>query len=98
MQTISRPRKIVYGVLLLIAVLIAYTYFFTGTAASTQTLVTETPVLSQDTVKGKELLRVLLSLNGIKLDDSIFSDPLFTSLQDFSIALPDIGTPGRQNP
>ena len=63
-----------------------------------QGLVSEKPLLSQDNVKGKELLMVLLSLKSMKLDDSIFSSNLFTNLQDFTIVLPDAGGVGRINP
>ena len=43
-------------------------------------------------------MKVLLSLNNIKLDEEIFSSGLFTSLEDFTIALPETGPSGRKNP
>ena len=49
-------------------------------------------------VVGSDFLTLLLDVKNIKLDDSIFSDPAFTSLHDSSIVLtPDTDT-GRVNP
>lgn len=93
----KRTRNIVLFVLLLGAAFAAYTYFFTGKKEA-EPLVKEPPLLSQEQVKGKDLLKVLLSLNNIKLDDEIFSSPLFTSLEDFTLTLPSSGPIGRRNP
>lgn len=43
-------------------------------------------------------LPVLLSIQNIKLDDSIFSDPAFVRLVDTSIILVPDGNEGRPNP
>jgi hypothetical protein len=48
-------------------------------------------------VKGREILALLADMKKIKLDESIFSDPAFQSLQDLSIEL--VPEPkGRPNP
>lgn len=47
--------------------------------------------------KGREILALLADLKKISLDESIFSDPIFQSLKDFSVELaPE--PKGRQNP
>jgi len=46
----------------------------------------------------QDFLTLLLSVNNIKLDDSIFSDPAFKNLHDSSITLTAPGTEGRPNP
>jgi hypothetical protein len=46
----------------------------------------------------KDFLALLLNVRNIKLDDSILSDPAFTSLKDSSIILTQDGTEGRPNP
>jgi len=51
-----------------------------------------TPEISQD------FLTVLLSVKNIKIDDSIFTDPAFLSLNDSTIQLVSDGNEGRQNP
>ncbi len=50
------------------------------------------PAIAQD------FLNLLLNVQTIKLDDSIFSDIAFTSLRDSSITLIPDGTEGRPNP
>ncbi len=46
---------------------------------------------------GGDILAILNDLNKIKLDDSIFSDPVFVSLKDYSVTIPK-ELKGRQNP
>lgn len=96
MNTPSTKNIIIFVVIFVVAFLV-YTFFFTGGSAS-NSLQTEKPLLAQSNVKGKDLLKVLLSLNSIKLDEEIFSLNLFTSLEDFTITLPEIGISGRKNP
>lgn len=96
MQNTSTKSIVVIAVLLILGFL-AYTFFFKP-GEQTPILTTEKPILLQDNVKGKELLKILLSLKNIKLDDEIFSSALFTNLQDMTITLPDVGGKGRKNP
>lgn len=51
-----------------------------------------------DTLGAKNFLSILLNVKNIKLDDSIFSDAAFNTLQDSSIILTPDGTEGRPNP
>lgn len=46
----------------------------------------------------QDFLTLLLNVKSITLNDSIFSDPAFNSLQDSSIILTPDGTQGRPNP
>jgi hypothetical protein len=46
----------------------------------------------------EDFLSTLLSINTIKLDTSIFSNPAFSSLRDSSITLVPDSTQGRPNP
>ena len=46
----------------------------------------------------EDFLALLSSVKNITLDDSIFSDPAFSSLRDSSITLIPDGTEGRPNP
>ncbi len=79
-----------------IAVVIAffvYSYFFTGSPEPVLSSESSTSTQSID----QDLINLLLTLNAIKLDDSIFSDPAFQSLQDFGKDL--VPEPvGRPNP
>jgi hypothetical protein len=51
-----------------------------------------------DTAAAQDFLTVLLSVKSIKLDDSIFSEPAFTTLNDSNVVLTPDGTEGRSNP
>ncbi len=78
-------------------------YLFSGkkqptTSLSSTTGVTNTGAESADIHAGDEFLGLLLSISNIQLDASLFSNPSFKSLRDFSSQLPS-GTPsGRPNP
>jgi hypothetical protein len=87
-----KDNKLYIGLILLaVAGIWAYMNFFAGPASSaTVTADTQSP-LSQD------VLATLSSLHTIKLDTTIFSDPLFTSLTDYGVAIPPQKA-GRRNP
>jgi hypothetical protein len=61
----------------------------TGTSTASTTSGTPLP---------QDFLTLLLNVNNIKLNDSIFSDPAFNNLHDSSITLTPDGTEGRPNP
>lgn len=70
----------------------AYTFFFAGSTSSPLTTTT-----TIDTSADQDLISLLLELKGIRLDNTIFTDPLFATLQDFSRGL--VQEPvGRNNP
>jgi hypothetical protein len=94
MSIIGKYQNFIMVGVVVVAAFIGYSYFFTGK---------EEPVLEKQAVTGiknpvdQELIALLLQLRGIKLDDGIFSDPVFLSLQDFSQEL--VPEPvGRVNP
>ena len=98
MQGILKRKKMIAVVVFIVAAFAVYAFFFGGSGNKTEVVTVEKPVLSDESVKGRDLLKVLLSLRGIKLDEGIFASLLFTSLQDFGISLPTGGSVGRQNP
>lgn len=85
-----------------------YYYATSGTApASTGGLQTSTPASASsssasldvnDAALGDKFLSLLLNMRSIKLDQSIFSDPAYLSLRDFTTAIPADTNPGRANP
>ena len=79
-------------ILALAGVWVYFTYFSGGSAASGTVLTTDnTSPLSKDVIS------TLSSLNTIKLDSTIFTDPVFTSLTDYGVAIP-AESAGRHNP
>lgn len=55
------------------------------------------PVASADAVVGQDLLAALALLKTIRLDTSVFADPIFKSLSDWGKAIPPQPV-GRRNP
>ncbi len=72
----------------------------TGALQSSNTALSgQTPALSgNDSVISDKFLALLLNMQTIKLDQSIFSDAAFTSLKDYSTTIKPEENPGRANP
>lgn len=79
------------GAVLLFA--IVYYMFFTGGSAPAPS-VTST---SASTPVSQKLVVMLTSLNTIQLNSSVFKDPVFQSLADFGVVIPQQQV-GRRNP
>lgn len=89
-------------VLLLISVVIAGVYFFVRRSSSAPLgdTAAEGPSFEVTYVVGQgaqEVLAALRMIEGFSLDVSVFSDPLFMSLEDFRVPVAPV-TPGRDNP
>lgn len=69
-------------------------YGLSGNSTSSPALITQTPVAGS---ADQDLVSTLLALRSVKLDGTIFSDPTFVQLKDFSTQI--IPEPvGRPNP
>lgn len=93
MQFLKDNKVYVGGIAVALLCIWAYFTFFSSGEGSSAVLIDEqvsTP-LSQD------ILATLSSLHVIKLDGSIFTDPVFTSLTDYGVSIPP-ETAGRRNP
>lgn len=81
--------------ILIVVVLVGAWYALSGSSTPAPTL-TVTSVAGSDTAD-QTLVATLLQLRSVKLDATIFSDPAFLALQDFST--PIVSEPvGRPNP
>lgn len=110
METFQNHKKIFLFVGIFIVVAIIYELFFSGGgAASSKTpfsptadgLVSEIQPSSSDAIVGRDLLALLAQLQTISLDTSVFTNPVFVSLQDWSRPIdpqPFSKAQGRQNP
>lgn len=99
-------------VMLITAVLIAiaaFGYFYaTGDSSSSsgsalqssgpEATTGASPLSAADTAISDKFLNLLLNMRTIKLDQSIFTDQAFVSLQDFSTTINPESNPGRTNP
>jgi len=79
------------GVVVLVGALVYFMFFSDSVDNPGVTAGTETAAVSRD------LVITLSNLNTIKLDASIFTDPVFTSLSDFGVQIP-LQNVGRRNP
>ena len=110
MEIFQKNKKIFLFVGIFLAVAIVYWLFFSGssegpknlqTDPTARGLVSEISFSPADVIVGQELLLILSKLQSISLDDSIFSDPVFLSLDDKSkpISPQPLGKAlGRRNP
>ncbi len=91
MEFIKNNKVYIGVVLLLVAGFWVYMTYFSG-SSSGPALKTE-----QDSPLSQDVLVTLSNLNTIKLDPSIFEDPVFLALSDYSVAIPP-EVAGRKNP
>jgi len=88
MIALLKKNMVVIGVFAAAAALLYYFYSSSG----------ETPLLSEAQAPvSQEILVTLGNLRTIRLDDSVFTNPLFISLSDFGVTIPPAAA-GRRNP
>ena len=80
--------------ILAIAAFWLYLTYFSGSSTSSKDSLTAS---GDDSPLSQDILITLSNLHTIQLDNSIFSDPLFTSLTDYGVAIPPQNA-GRRNP
>ncbi len=91
MMALIKKNMVLIGVLVVVAGLLYYFFMSSGSGELlTSSQDSELPV-------SQEILATLGNLRTIKLDNSIFSDPLFISLSDFGVSIPPAAA-GRRNP
>ena len=92
MLALLKKNMVVIGVI--VAAVAALFYFYSsgsgGGATVTSSAQGQSPV-------SQEILATLGNLRTIKLDNSLFQDPLFVSLSDFGVSIPPAAA-GRRNP
>lgn len=110
MEFFQKNKKIILFVGIFLFVVLIYQIFFTGSSTESPKsaysptksgLVSEVSASPADAIVGRELLVVLAQLRSISLDPSIFSSPVFMSLEDLShpIEPQPLGkSVGRRNP
>jgi hypothetical protein len=85
-----KKNKTLTAVVVLVVFVLLYFVLYSTTTPNVSSSDTESPASQQ-------LLVTLANLHTIKLDGSIFSDPVFVSLSDFGVTIPPENA-GRRNP
>ena len=92
-ELLARHKFAVIGIALALAV-VSWLALSQDSSGSSSLLATESVV---ENGPNAELISTLLALRAVKLDGTIFTDPVFTSLKDFSTEI--VPEPiGRPNP
>jgi len=92
MNFISNNKNVAGGVALILIIGSLYYMFFSGGSSSPALTSTD-----QNSPVSQDLLNTLQRLHTIKLDSSVFSNPVFVSLTDFGVTIPPENV-GRRNP
>ncbi len=84
MEIIKKYKNILIGVGVLALVFAGYLYFRSDNSASEILTATEPPPEAE--LAGQEILSVLNELHGLHIDGSVFQNPVFKSLIDYTVA------------
>jgi len=90
----SSKKTWIWGVGIVLVAVIAYFYFSGGSAPSSQASL---QVQAGSVTPGSQVLALLNQIQSLRIDRSLFSDPGYKSLQDYSVAIPPQGV-GRADP
>jgi len=108
MENQSNNKNVLLAGVIIVLLVGAYFVFFKSEEPTGDDALLETsgPLLGGVPVPGSEmggvaagadLLPFLLQLNSLKLDGSLFKDPVFLSLEDYTVIIPEQPV-GRPNP
>lgn len=94
----NKKRSIIIAGIIILGAFASLRTFQNETQAQEPLVVPDTAsVDTESNQKGREILALLAELKSVRLDESIFSDPIFQSLQDTSVEL-NQEPKGRPNP
>lgn len=92
-QKTSKKPYIIIAVIVVIAVIVYFYYQGTITPASTTLSATDIA----DQAVGAQVLNLLHEITSLKIDTSIFKDPAYLTLRDYTVLIPSLPV-GRVNP
>ena len=82
--------------IVIIAVLIVF-FYLSGDSAPKDKSLLSIETSSEVDVASSQVLSLLNQIKSLKIDNSLFSDPSYNTLRDYSVAVPPLNV-GRQNP
>jgi hypothetical protein len=90
----SSKKTVIITVVVLALLVIGY-FYYNGTPSSSGSLLQTAPDASQ--AIGSQVLGLLNQIQSLKIDTTLFMDPAYLTLHDFTIAIPVLNV-GRPNP
>ena len=102
----SKYKNIIIVVVIVIAAALVYVFFFRGSTVDQGSITSSLGTTTPQATPGEDLnkpidsdfLNLLLNIQSLKLDISIFTSDVYLGLRDSSIVLTQDNTEGRQNP
>ncbi|MEK7610017.1 MAG: hypothetical protein AAB470_02770 [Patescibacteria group bacterium] len=95
MKTRSNPYKtIIGGVVIVGAIVLAF--YFLGPSKSTDSLIS-VQATPEANIASTRILNLLQQIKSLKIDTSIFKDPAYQTLVDYTVEIPAVNV-GRPNP
>lgn len=94
-----KNNKVILLVLLVILAFVGYRFFFNKETLPSDSSLTVDSSTSEDeqSIIGKDMMIALSKLRSLTLDDTFFRNPIFNSLNDFSVPISPQKV-GRTNP
>lgn len=97
MNTPTTSKKNIIIAIVIVSVLIGGYFYFSGGTPSSDTGLLEINQTSEATVVAARVLSLLNQIKSLNIDTSIFSDPAYQTLRDYSVVIPPQNV-GRANP
>jgi hypothetical protein len=98
MSSLSKTKKIVYGLILFVLAIALYFTYFSSPSSSSKVIVDSgTSGDGSSTLVGQDILDLVDSLQRVSIDQSVFVNPLFQNLKDFTVTVQREPI-GRSNP
>ncbi len=92
MNTTSSNKNWLWVLIIIVVAGLGYYYFYNNSTPA-PTLTTT----GMDSSVGAQVLGLLNQIQSLHIDSSIFNDPGYKTLRDFSVAIPSVNV-GRPNP
>jgi hypothetical protein len=89
-------KSIITIVIIVAIALIAYFYYEGSAPSASNSLLSASAAPASGDI-GKQVLNLLSQIQSLRIDSTLFSDPGFQTLRDFSVAIPPQNV-GRANP
>ncbi len=97
MNTQTSSKKTLFIIIGIVVIALIAFFYYEGSAAPSSTLSQTDNVSASNQAIGTRVLDLLNQIRTLRIDTSIFKDPAYSTLRDYSVAIPPQGV-GRQNP